>query len=483
VELRYYLDLLRRWWWLLIGVTLVFAAIVYYLTDLQPRVYRATTTIFVNQSAAPGAITYSDALLNQQLVKTYSQMAEQPVVLEQVLQRLPIALMVSDLSNMVSAQPIRDTQLIQISVTGNHPVMMTDIANATAEVFVEQQRAELPPEQASALRIAQPALLPTTPIGPNPLRNAILAGFLGLMLAAGLVMAYEYLDDKIKTPSDMEAVAGLTTLGVVTNQHGRKAQKIDLVTATAPRSTVAEAYRMVRTNLEFASIDRRLKTILITSANPKEGKSTTAANLATVLAQGGKQVILVDADLRKPSLHHIFGKVNRIGLTNALVLGIEDVERHLLETGTENLRLLTSGPMPPNPAEVLSSSRFTALIESLSTQADVVIIDSPPVLAVTDPMIIAARVDGTVLVVDSKKTRSSALHDAMEALSKSGTHMLGGVLNKAGGRSGGYYYYYQSDYGDDAGDPPIVASERPRQPIIRKLLERRLIRQTDVSCS
>lgn len=477
MELRYYLTLLKRWWWLLLGVSLAFAGPVYYLTDLQPRIYRSSTTIFVNQSAAPGSITYSDALLNQQLVKTYSQMAEQPVVLQEVAQQLPIALSVLELSDIVSAQPIRDTQLIEIAVTGQHPVMMTDIANATAQVFIEQQQAELPPEQSSALRVAQPALVPTEPIGPNPLRNAMLAGFLGLMLAGAIVMLYEYLDDKIKTPGDMETVAGLTTLGVVAFQGGRKKHQIDLVTANAPRSPVAEAYRLVRTNLEFASIDHSLKTLLVTSANPREGKSTTAANLATVLAQGGKRVILIDADLRKPSQHRIFEVINRVGITNALVRGIEAPEQYLQSTSVENLRLLPSGPMPPNPAEVLSSTRFTAFIEALKPLADILIIDSPPVLAVTDPIIIASRVDGTLLVVDSKKTRSEAARSAVEALSKSGTHMLGGVLNKVGARAGGYYYYYQSGYGDDAGSPPVIAPEkpvakRPRQTRPRRLSER-----------
>ena len=477
MELRYYLTLLKRWWWLLLCMTLVFAGPVYYLTDLQPRTYRSSTTIFVNQSAAPGSITYSDALLNQQLVKTYSQMAEQPVVLQEVAQQLPIALSVSELSDIVSAQPIRDTQLIEIAVTGQHPVMMTDIANATAQLFIEQQQAELPPEQSSALRVAQPALVPTEPIGPNPLRNAILAGFLGLMLAGAVVMLYEYLDDKIKTPNDLETVAGLTTLGVVALQRGRKTPQINLITANAPRSPVAEAYRLVRTNLEFASIDHPLKTVLVTSSNPREGKSTTAANLATVLAQGGKRVILIDADLRKPSLHRIFGVINRVGITNALVRGIEDADRYLQRTAVDGLRLLTSGPMPPNPAEVLSSTRFTDLLEKLKPLADVLIIDSPPVLAVTDPMIIAGRVDGTLLIVDSKKTRSEALRSAVEALSKSGTYMLGGVLNKVGTRAGGYYYYYQSGYGEDNSGPPFVESENPvsdrkSQTTVRKLSQR-----------
>jgi len=463
VELRYYLGLLRRWWWLLLLAIVVFAGPAYYLTSLQPNEYRASTTIFVNQTAAAGQVTYSDALLNQQLVKTYSRMAEQQVVLEEVTQKLPIPYTASELAAMVSAQPIRDTQLFEVSVTGRNPIMITDIANVTAETFIEQQRANLPGEQSSALSVAQPALEPSTPIAPNPGRNAILAGILGLLLAGGLVMLLEYLDDTIKTPENLQATTGLATLGGVPRLAGKQSNGgLLLNDAMRARSSAGEAYRVVRTNLEFASIDHEVKSILVTSSSAGEGKSTTAANLAIVQAQAGKQVILVDADLRKPALHRMLGISNRQGLTSALMSESVDLNGTLQPSSVPGLRVMTSGPIPPNPAELLGATRFSDLLQHLESMADLVIIDSPPTSAVTDPIVLSSRVDGVLMVVDSGRTRSGTVQQTVGSLAKSGTPLLGGVLNKMTKRSGEYYYYYTYGYGQDGSDGDSGGTTTPQ---------------------
>jgi polysaccharide biosynthesis transport protein len=462
VQIRFYVDLVRKWWWMvLLGVAL-FVAPAYYLTDMQPRVYRASTTVFVNQSAAPGTVTYSDALLSLQLVQTYSRMAQQPVVLEEVRQRLPLTYTTQQLEDMVAAAPVRDTQLFQISVTGQHPIIITDIANTTADVFIEQQRSEMAGQEVNALRVAQPALVPSTPIAPNPLRNAILAGLLGLLVVGGLVWLIEYLDDTVKSPDDLAAAGLVTALGVVPRQKLEKDTPAQLITMVAPRSQISEAYRLIRTNLDFAALDRPLRSVLVTSANPGEGKSTTAANLAIVLAQAGKRVILADADLRRPSVHRLFSARNQVGLTTMLLRENAEPNEFLQPTAVEGLSVLASGPIPPNPAELLSSARFTSLLERLVEEADMVIVDSPPVLAVADPIVLASRVDGTLVVVDSQKTREGALRQAQDALAKSGTHLLGGVLNKLGKNAGAYYYYYyRSYYGDDSGGTPAQPGLQP----------------------
>jgi capsular exopolysaccharide synthesis family protein len=460
VQIRFYVSLLRKWWWMLMLGVLLFAGPAYYLTDLQPRTYRASTTIFVNQSSAPGTVTYSDALLSLQLVQTYSRMAQQPVVLEEVTRRLPLTYTTQDLEGMVSASPLRDTQLFQISVTGQHPVIITDIANTTAEVFIEQQRAEMGAQEVNALRVAQPALVPTTPIAPSPLRNAVLAGLLGLLAFGALVWLIEYLDDTVKTPEDLSAAGLATALGVVPRQRLAKDAPNQLTTIAAPRSQISEAYRLIRTNLEFAALDRPLRAVLVTSANPGEGKSTTASNVAVVLAQAGKRVILLDADLRRPSLHRIFNSRNHTGLTTMLLRENADPDDFLQPTSVEGLVLLSSGPIPPNPAELLSSGRFSSLLQRLEEAADIVIVDSPPVLAVADPIVLASRVDGTLVVVDTQKTRAGALRQAQESLAKSGTTMLGGILNKLGKNAGSYYYYYyRGYYGDDGSDGAVQQSQ------------------------
>ncbi|MCC5464136.1 CpsD/CapB family tyrosine-protein kinase [Pelosinus baikalensis] len=211
------------------------------------------------------------------------------------------------------------------------------------------------------------------------------------------------------------------------------------------KSPIAEAYRTLRTNIQFSKTDGELKTIMFTSSGPGEGKSTTIANTAVALAQSGKKVILVDCDLRKPVQHKIFGKKNR-GVTNILVEEIE-TDRFIQETQVENLRLLTSGPIPPNPSELLGSAKMQELIKYLKTQADYVIIDAPPVIAVTDASVLASKVDGITLIINSGSVRPEMAQKAKDLLIKANGHLLGVILNRVEieEEHAYYYYYYGSD--------------------------------------
>lgn len=211
------------------------------------------------------------------------------------------------------------------------------------------------------------------------------------------------------------------------------------------KSPIAEAYRTLRTNIQFSKTDGELKTIMFTSAGPGEGKSTTIANAAVAMAQSGKKVILMDCDLRKPVQHKIFGKKNR-GLTNVLVEEL-DVEDFIQDTQVENLRVLTSGPIPPNPSELLGSTKMQELIDYLKTQTDYLIIDAPPVIAVTDACVLASKVDGITLVVNSGEIRPEMAQRAKDLLLKANGHLLGVVLNRVEieEEHAYYYYYYGSD--------------------------------------
>ena len=226
-------------------------------------------------------------------------------------------------------------------------------------------------------------------------------------------------------------------------------------------------YKRQRTNLQFSSLDKPLSTLVITSATPGEGKSTTAANLAIVLAQAEKRVILVDADLRRPSLHKIFRVPNHTGLSTALLDKQHDPSVYLQDADVPNLRILVTGPIPPNPAEMLSSTRMGEVIETLKNEADVVVFDMPPVLAVADASILASRVDGTVLVVGVGEARGEMLVQAVERLESVGVHPLGVVLNKLTERKSGYYYYYYYQYasryeadGSDSNEKPSGRGRR-----------------------
>ena len=213
---------------------------------------------------------------------------------------------------------------------------------------------------------------------------------------------------------------------------------------TNPKSSTAEQYRTIRTNIQFSSIDKEIRTIMVTSASPAEGKSTTTANLAVVFAQQGKRVLLVDADLRKPTAHYTFGMNNVFGLTNVLTKQTE-LNEAIKQSKEDKLDILTSGPIPPNPAELLSSRAMEEFLKKAKELYDVVIFDTPPVLAVTDAQVLANKCDGTVLVVSSGKTEKESAQKTKELLTNAQTKILGVVLNNKKMDSNDYYYYYGNE--------------------------------------
>jgi capsular exopolysaccharide synthesis family protein len=293
------------------------------------------------------------------------------------------------------------------------------------------------------LSVVEPAVFPQAPIGSRALTNVVLAASIGLVLAAGVVFLLEYLDDTIKTGEDVDRVLQLPILGAIARIQEIEGASDHLVTMHRPRSTIAEAYRVLRTNVQFSSLSNPSSQLLVTSASPLEGKTTTACNLGIILAQAGRRVILADTDLRRPSVHRFFGVPNQVGLTSLLLDEALPVKAALAGTSVESLRVMPSGPLPPNPAELLGSERMKARLDQMKELADVIVFDSPPVLAVADATILGALTSGVILVVDAGRTRSDMVRRAKKMLDQVGLKVLGVVLNKlTPGRGRGYYYYY-----------------------------------------
>jgi non-specific protein-tyrosine kinase len=308
-----------------------------------------------------------------------------------------------------------------------------------------------------------------TLVGPRVAQNVLLAALVGLALALGAIVLFELIDDTLKTTEDARKTLSLPVLGSVA-RFGSGAYNDRLVTASTDYSRVAEAYRVLRTNLQFSAIGQRLNVLMITSSKPKEGKSTTAANLAAVIAQSGKRVILVDADLRRPVQHLIFELDNEQGLTTAFLDENGSVSKYLKPVTADSLSVLPSGPIPHNPAELLDSQRMVQVIDALKKEADLVIVDSPPVLSVADATILASRVDGVLMVVDSGYTRRGVAKRAKETLQGIGANILGVVVNRAAVRSESDYYYdysYASETGEKkkkrrkAAAAPVSAKPQP----------------------
>ncbi|MFJ7679191.1 CpsD/CapB family tyrosine-protein kinase [Peribacillus sp. NPDC097198] len=224
-----------------------------------------------------------------------------------------------------------------------------------------------------------------------------------------------------------------------------KKKKLDskrkLIAKLNPQSPISEQFRTIRTNIHFSGVDQEIRSIMVTSPAPGEGKSTTAANLAVVFAQQGKRVLLVDADLRKPTVHYTFNLPNTFGLTNVLTKRME-LHEAVIETDEENLYVLSSGPIPPNPAELLGSKSMTELFDEFYQSFDVIVMDTPPVLAVTDAQILANSCDGSILVLSSGKTETEQALKAKELLNSSSCNLLGVVLNNKKMKKNSQYYYY-----------------------------------------
>lgn len=288
-----------------------------------------------------------------------------------------------------------------------------------------------PTSASNLMTIIQPATPPEGSIQPRPLLNAALAAVVAFLVVSGAIFVIEYLDDAIKDPEQVEEIIGVPTLASIERMTGAKdrAPIYRLASLLYPRSAAAESYRALRTNIDFAAVDRAIRTLLVTSAVPSEGKTVTAANLAVVFAQGGRRVLLVDADLRKPGIHEMFALDNEVGLTDVLLgdgMGLAAAAR---PTEQKNLEVLTAGRHPPNPAELLGSHRMRSLLPSLSERYDLVVFDSPPLDVFTDSAVLSSFLDGSILVIEVKRGRRAQVRNAREALAKANANVLGVVLN------------------------------------------------------
>lgn len=320
--------------------------------------------------------------------------------------------------------------------------------------------------------VIEPATLPTRPISPNVGQTVLLAAAIGLTLAVGGAFLIEYLDDTIKSVEEASRVTGLSVLGAIAAIEGKNGED-RLITAHQPLSPISEAYRALRTNIQFSSIDRPLRSVMVSSPAPSEGKSLTLANLAVVLAQSGLKVIAVDTDLRRPVLHRIFDVENEVGLSDVIIHPNPGVVEHLRPTEVENLWLLPSGTLPPNPAELLGSQRMQEIIEELKANADIVLFDSPPTLLVTDAAVLGAHVDGVILVNDAGRTRRPMAQRAAEELRRVRIPLLGLVVNRLSSSKSGYYYYqyynykyYRQDGGNEERRRSSSTRRRRQQPRI-----------------
>ena len=412
-------------------------------TETTPKAYKATARLFVD---IPTATNTQQALqgvqLSSQLIKSYAEIVTSRATAEKVKERLGLTSSAAGIAKQVSATPEPDTLIIDVNATDRDPARAQSIAQGAAVVLndtIRQLELDRTPSSAVQASIVDSAALPSAPITPRPSRDLILGFVLGLLAAIGLSLLIDALDRSVKAPSEVEHLVGAPALAVVPRNRNRKNP---LPADGATVGPAAEAYRVLRTSLRFLDPDQPVRSLVITSPSADEGKSTTAANLALSLAQGGDRVVLVDADLRQAGLSELLGLESAVGLTGVLTGGVALDEA--LQEYRPGLHVLAAGILPPNPSELLGSQRMAALIDELSAVSDIVVFDAPPVLPVTDAVVLSTQVDGTAMVVRWGRTSRSNAAEAARRISAVDADLLGFVLNgRRRPEAGAYYSAYE----------------------------------------
>lgn len=305
-----------------------------------------------------------------------------------------------------------------------------------------------------------PAIPEPIAIEPQPMQNGIQGAIIGFFATIILIFVVIFLQDEIRDPEEITRRWGVPVLAVIASYNNTSHP---VITVSQPRAPVSESFRSLRTNLQFSSVENPLKKILVTSASPSDGKTSIAANLAAVLAQGDREVLVIDSDLRRPRMHKIFQVSNRIGLSDYFIRPEDKLAGVVKRTNIPKLSVITSGSLPPNPSELLSSSKMLDVLKILEKHFDTLIMDPPPLLAVTDALVLAPRMDGVILIMNPHNTKRGALKHAIEQLKRVNANLLGIVLNNVQTKGSKYYYnrdyYYGKKYGKTADDVPEVKEE------------------------
>jgi capsular exopolysaccharide synthesis family protein len=442
VDAAAFLALLRRRWLPLLLCLLAGIGGGVFATRTTPERYRSSVKMFVN---LPAARTTDEALrgvqLTSQLLKSYAQVATSRSSAEKVKRSLALPEPAGQVRENLAAAPEPETLLITLSAVDGDPKRAQDIAHAAAVVFIDTVD-DLEAGKAGAIKaqIIDDANRPVTPFAPNPRNNLAIGLVLGLLSGFGLALLLDALDRTVKTPAQGAHLFGAPMLALLPRR--RDAGSKQLVTVEDPLSQASEAYRSLRTAVRFLDPDNPLRTLLVTSPSAGEGKTSTAANLAIALAQAGERVVLVDADLRRARVAEMFGLEGAVGLTNVIrrQLPLTDA----LQGWQDTVAVLASGPLPPNPSEILGSQSMTSVIEELAELADIVIFDAPPVLPVTDAVVLSTQVDGVMIVGRYGRTQRSLAAEAHRRLEGVGAHIVGFVLNGVpASASRGYYEDYR----------------------------------------
>ena len=412
---------------------------------LQPPAYQATAEVFVSvQEASTAQDLNQGSSFTQQVVKSYADVSTTPIVLNSVIKRLRLHISPSDLARKIDANAPLNTVVVEISATDRSPRLSAAIANAVSDSLSSVVTTLSPSSRAdtSAVKVTtvQAAVPPVGPVSPNIAANLLAGGLIGVVLAALLSMIREGLDTKVSTDADLRAITERPILGRF--RYAAESASNPLVMRSDPHGAQSEAFRSLRTNVQFTNLDSKKNILVVTSTLSGEGKSTTVANLAIALADAGVRVVVVDADLRKPSMADFFGIPAGVGLTDALLGTVSTAQAiQLWGDRSASVAVLPAGPVPPNPSELLQSRRMIDLLKRLRTDYDFVLVDTPPLLPVADAAILSRRCKRVAVVVAAGRPTGHQLQAALAALENVNAKIQGLVLTMTRERQSQAYQY------------------------------------------
>jgi receptor protein-tyrosine kinase len=410
------------------------------LTRGTTKVYESTAQVFVNVPSATSVQNGVQAVqLSSDLLPSYAEIATSRATISKVRQRLGVPDSVESLRSKISAKPLPQKLIIEIAATDGDPVRSRSIADAATLALadtVSELESNRAPSAAVQLQVIDPAVRGRQ-VAPRPTYNLVLGLLLGLASGLALALVLDALDRSVKTGPQAEVTTRSAVLGVVPrldrDKRGRPVSDDD---------PVAEAYRTLRTGVRFADPDQPVRVLMVTSASAGEGKTTTAVNLAIALAQSGERTVLVDADLRRPGVATMLGLEGAVGVSSVVTRSatLQDA----LQTWQHGLLVLPSGALPPNPSEIVGSQAMTRLLNDLDDYADTIVVDAPPVLPVTDAVVLATQVEGVILVLKAGQTQRGQAAEARRRLDGVGGHVIGSVLNAVKrSTAAGYYAAYR----------------------------------------
>jgi succinoglycan biosynthesis transport protein ExoP len=436
------------------AATLVVLAGAALATALSPKVYEAQTQLFVSTSGGnDSSALLQGSSFTQQRVKSYADVITTPKVLDPVIEALRLNTTAAKLGTQITATVPLDTVLIEVAVTDGSPLRAAEVADAVGKQFTstvaELEAVSKTTPSPVKISIVKTPTVPTAPVSPKPTRNLALGVVLGLLLGLGLALLRDLLDTTIKGEKDCADITDATVIGSIA--FDPEAPKRPLIVQADPHSPRAEAFRTLRTNLQFVDAAKHPRSIVFTSSLPSEGKTTTAANLAITMAASGARVCVVEGDLRRPRLLEYMGMDGSVGLTNVLI-GQADLSDVLQQFTDTSLCVIGAGSVPPNPSELLGSAAMIETLRELESRFDAVIIDAPPLLPVTDAAVLSTIAGGTLVVVGAGLVNRDHLAKALQSLEAVKGRVLGLVLNLLPTKGADAYSYYRS-----------YAPESPRQ--------------------